>query len=251
MALQVDFAVADAFGLAMAAVGVVVLAVSARYVWRATAVVRADDRDRVDGADDGALVRVSGTVEPVDGETFVAPFSGTDCVALRYSIEERRLGVPLPLPWYVTVHETTGSNPFGVRTPAGLTDVVAPSGTVTLAQRAVATAAPDEEPPDRIAAFEQRVDDLSRSTVWTDPPAVVAPLFRALGLGARRYSERLAAPGDEVTVVGRVDGGGVDPLVVSDRSTAGTLRGMASTSLVGVAVGLVALGLGYLLLVVA
>lgn len=72
---------------------------------------------------------------------------------------------------------------------------------------------------------------------------------RALSLGTRRYTERRASPGDEATVVGRADGAGVDPVVVSDRPPGAALYRTVRTSLAGLAVGLGDVLLGALLLV--
>lgn len=85
-----------------------------------------------------------------------------------------------------------------------------------------------------------------------EPPAVVVPLFRALSIGTRRYSEQRATVGDDVTVVGRITNGGsgINPLVVSDRSPAGTVFRMATISIAGLLIGLVGLLLGYFLLFV-
>ncbi|ESP87533.1 hypothetical protein [Candidatus Halobonum tyrrellensis] len=244
-ALQSDPAVP--FGAAMVLVGAVVLAVCARYVWRASAVVRASDADSLDGVADGTLVRVAGETRRGDADPLVAPFSGVDCVALRYAVEERRLS-PVLLPWYVTVHETAGGDGFRVRTAAAAVPVTAPAGSVVLDERTVATVGPDDDPPERVARCERAVTAVPASTVWRDPPRPLAPLARALSLGTRRYTERRASPGDEVTVVGRADGAGVDPVVVSDRPPGATLYRMARTSLAGVAAGLGGVLLGAFLL---
>jgi hypothetical protein len=112
------------------------------------------------------------------------------------------------------------------------------------------TVAPDGTPPERIERFQRRTDAIPLTTVWHARPFGVGPLLEALSLGTRRYVEARAAPGEDVTVVGRVtEAGGVDPLVVSDRSPAGTLRRMAGTSLVGLAIGAFVVALALVLLV--
>ncbi|MFB6195279.1 MAG: hypothetical protein ABEI80_03845 [Haloplanus sp.] len=233
------------FGAAMLVVGLLVVAVSARHVWRTSAVLRADATERIEGVADGTLVRVSGTVEAAD--TVTAPFSGAACVALRTVVEERRPGALL-LPTYVTIHEPTESVPFDVRTPHAAVSVAAPFRTVALASTVVATVGPGDDPPPRIDAYERRADDLPRETVFRSPPAILAPITRALSLGTRRYSERRASPGDAVTVVGRVEGGRVDPLVVSDAAPRRTLVRLSKTSLAGLLVGGFGLLLGVALL---
>lgn len=236
------------FGGLLLAVGAVVLAVSGRYVRRATAVSRAPALDSLAAATPGQWCRVTGTVA-LDEDPITAPFSGADCVAVRYGVEERRLSFPYVVPWDVTIQEGRAAVPFSVETGAEAVSVAEPARTVTLGTHVVATTSPDEAPPDRVRRFEEARDDLPATGFWRDPPAVLAPLFRALSLGRRRYTEGRASPGDEVTVVGRVtgDGRGVDPLVVSDRSAGRTLYRMAGTSLAGLAIGLVGVGLGAVL----
>ena len=110
------------FGSVLALIGGLVLAFSARYVWRATAVRRARKVSSLADTPPGTLVRVSGTAKQAS-DLLTAPFSGQDCLALRYAVEERRLSPGL-LPWFVTLHETAGSNPFRVRTSETVVDVV-------------------------------------------------------------------------------------------------------------------------------
>ena len=239
---------ADVFGAAMLVVGAVVILVSARYVWRASAVVRASAVGSPAGAAPGSPVRLSGTAEPGDEGLIDAPFTGRESLVLRYAVEERRLS-PYFLPWYVTIHERAGSVPFRLRTAESVVDVTEPTRTVTLVKDRVTTVHPDETPPERVGRFERASDALPGTTLWHARPPGLGVLMAALSLGTRRYTEERATPGDEVTVVGRVtDAGGVDPLVVSDRSPAGTLRRMAGTSLVGLAIGAFAVALGVALL---
>ncbi|QKY21244.1 hypothetical protein B4589_013000 [Halolamina sp. CBA1230] len=237
------------FGAAMLVVGAVVLLVSARYVWRASGVVRAETVDSLSGTGSGSLVRLSGTAEPADEDALDAPFTGRESLVLRYAIEERRLS-PVLLPWFVTIHERAGSVPFRLRTPESVVDVVEPTRTVTLATDRVATVGPDETAPERIERFERTTDALPSTTGWHARPPGLGAVMDILSLGARRYTEQRASPGDDVTVVGRVTDGGVDPLVVSDRSPAGTLRRMAGTSLVGVAIGVFVVAFGAVLLAI-
>jgi hypothetical protein len=249
MALHAGLSAADVVGVGMLLVGGLVLAVSARYVWRAAAVHRASTVAAVTAADPGTLVRVDGETV-AEQAPLTAPFSGDDCVALRYAVEERRLS-PALLPWNVVLHETAGGDAFGVRTDAGVVSVVAPARTVTLAASTVASVGATDTPTERIERFERTVDGLPRSTVWRDPPSLFAPVARALSLGTRRYREACLRPGDGVTVVGRVadERAGVDPVVVSDRSPARTFIRMSKTSLAGLAVGLCGLAVGALVLV--
>lgn len=239
------------FGVAMLVVGAVVLLFSLRYVWRAGRVFRSRSVTSLAGVAPGSYVRVAGAVEDGDEGSLTAPFSGRESLALRYAVEERRLS-PLLLPWFVTIHERAGSVPLRLRTPAAAVDVVEPTHTVTLDRVTVATVGADEDAPERIDRFERRTDALPTTTAWRDPPGPLRGIAAALSFGTRRYTEQRASPGDEVTVVGRVtESGDLDPLVVSDRSRGATLRRMAGTSLLGLAIGAFAVGVGLLLLFVA
>jgi hypothetical protein len=229
------------FGVAVLLLGAFVCLVSARHLWRTAALARADPVDRIDGVADGTLVRVSGTVDAE--RTLTAPFSGVDCVAYRAVIEERRPGSFL-VPTDVTIHEPTRSATFGVRTPHARVSVADPIHTVALDSTVVATVDADDEPPERIARYERETDGLGLETVWTAPPAPLAPVARALSLGRRRYAERRVSPGDDVTVAGRVDDGRLDPLVVSAGSAGDALRRLSTTSLAGLLIGAVAVTIG-------
>ncbi|WP_251343607.1 hypothetical protein [Haloplanus halophilus] len=235
------------FGIGMLAVGLAVTLVSLRYVWRSSALVRADAVSRVDGVAEGSLVRLSGTVDAA-GDTLDAPFSGVDCVALRPSVEERRIGAFL-LPTYVTIHDPARSRPFAVRTAHATVPVDAPLRTVALDSTVVATVGPGESPPERIGRYERETEGLPRETPYRPPPSILAPVANALSIGARRYAERRASPGDAVTVVGRVADGRIDPLVVADGPPIRTLLRLSKTSLAGLLVGAagIALGAGLLL----
>ena len=239
----------DLFGVTMLAGGVVVLLASARYVWRAIVVFRAETVESLAGTSAGALVRLSGRAETAAEDPMSAPFTGRQSLVMRYAVEECRLS-PFPvLPWFVTIHERAGSVPFRLRTAHEAVEIVEPTRTVTLTKDRVATVGPDETPPEPVGRFERTADALPGRTLWHGRPFGLGAAMRALSLGARRYTEERASPGDEVTVVGRVtEAGGVDPLVVSDRSPAGTLRRMASTSLVGVVIGASVVALGAALL---
>ena len=240
----------ELFGVGALLGGAVILLVSTRYVWRASAVLRADVVESLTGVSPGSLVRLTGTAASSDADPLEAPFSGRESVVLRYAIEERRLS-PYLLPWFVTIHERAGSVPFRLQTSSSTIDVDEPTRAVTLSKDRVATVAPGSQPPDRIGRFERRVDAVPATTVWHARSFGFGLVAGALSLGTRRYTEERATPGDEVTVVGRTtDDGSVDPLVVSDRSPATTLRRMASTSLVGLAIGAFVTALGAVLLFV-
>ena len=236
------------FGGGLAVVGAIVLMFSGRYVWRATSIYRAVPISALNEASSGKLVRVSGTAQQGGADLLTAPFSGDDCLALRYAVEERRLS-PYLLPWFVTIHELAGSDAFRVRTPEAAVDIVEPAHTVTLKRTIVATVPSSDEPPERIARFEQNTVAVPVVTHWRSPPSLFRPITRALSLGIRRYSEQRVRPGDDVTIVGRITetGDGLDPLVVSDLSAGRTLLRMAKISLIGLCIGVFVVLLGLVL----
>lgn len=249
MSLPSEFTVTTLFGGALLLVGGIVLVVSGRYVWRATAVLRAADLDETDDTTSDSLVRVSGAAVQDAGETLVAPFSGVECVALRYQVEERRLSFLYLLPWDVTIHEATGSVEFAVQTPTETVPIAGSVRTVVLSNEVVETTSPETEPAERILAFEQDHGDVPESTVWQRPPALLAPVFGLLSLGTRRYSEQRADRGADVTVVGRLtDGEPLAPVVISDRAPAATVYRMAKTSVGGLLIASAGLLLGAVLL---
>lgn len=226
--------------------GGIVLLFSGRYVWRGMQARRAKPAETLDPASAGALVRLSGTVEEATGDTFTAPFSGRDAVVLRYAVEERRLS-PYLLPWFVTIHERSGSKPFQLRTEATVVAIDAPVRTVVLETDPVATVLPGEDPPDRLTRLEKGESAFDDRTIWRYPPRLLRPVLRRLGLGARRYTEQRAGTGDRITVVGRVDAarGLVQPLVIGDGSPRQLFFRMAGTAIagLGIGVGLFLLGL--------
>ncbi|MGB9985452.1 hypothetical protein [Salarchaeum japonicum] len=251
MPFSLDISVSTLFGAFLLLVSTIVLAASARYVWRASAVVRTPTTESLADVDSNALVRLTGTVEPPD-DPLVAPFSATDCVALRYQVEERRLSFLYVLPWSVTVHEATAAVPFDLTTSIATVSIDEATRTVTAATTTVATVGPNDTPPDSIRSFERDHDTLSSSSWWQTPPRFIRPLFRALSIGTRRYTEQRIEPGDTVTVVGRTtdDGTALSPLVVSDRSPRATVFRMARTSLGGLVIALVGFTLSAFLLLV-
>lgn len=233
----------DLFGVVLVVVGLVVLAFSARYVWRASAVFRATTIRSLDDTTSGTLVRASGTALSGSTEPFTAPFSGVECLALRYEVEERRLS-PLVLPWFVTIHGTAGSDAFAINTSRATLPVSEPAHTVVLERGTVATVSSNGTLPERIARFEANTS-ITERTIWRNPPRVLQPVASALSLGTRRYTEQRATIGDDVTVVGRVTTEGtIDPLVVSDRTPIRTLLRMARTSIGGLAIGVFSLLVG-------
>lgn len=243
MALPVDGPAL--FGVGLILVSALVALVSLRHVWRLVRVFRSPALASLDGTPAaGRLARVEGTVAVSDEQTVTAPFSGRECSVLEASAEERRLS-PFGLPWFVTLWETQRAAALTLRTPETSIQVANPARTVLLAPDDVTTIGFRASPPDRIAAFEAETQELPTRTFWRDPPGVLAPIWRLLSFGTRRYTEAALEAGDEATIVGRVQpDGGVVPLVLSDRSPRRTVLGMGRTALGGLVVGAGGLTLG-------
>ncbi|GGL44279.1 hypothetical protein GCM10009037_29580 [Halarchaeum grantii] len=246
--MVLGFSGSQLFGVGLAVIGMVVLAFSGRYVWRATGIYRAAAVSTLGETTPGTLVRISGTAQQGEADLLSAPFSGRDCLALRYAVEERRLS-PVLLPWFVTIHELAGSDTFRLRTSEADIDIVEPAHTVTLERNIVATVPPSDDPPERIERFERGAAAVPVTTYWREPPSLLQPITRLLSIGTRRYSEQRATPGDDLTVVGRVTErrDGVNPLVVSDRPPRQTFLRMTKTSLVGLCIGVFVVVLGLVL----
>ena len=209
--------------------------------------------DAIGDTPPGTLAQVSGTVVQNDTDLIVAPFSGIDCVALRYQVEERRIGFPTLLPWYVPIHEATAAVEFAVQTTAGTLPIIDSVRTVVLTTDVIETTSAETTPAERVRTFEQRHDAIPTSTSWQHPPSVLVPIFRVLSLGTQRYSEQRAARGAGVTIIGRISKNqtGIDPLIISDRAPLSTFLRMANTAILGVLTAIIGLSLGYFLVTLA
>lgn len=270
----------DLFATLFLVLAGVVILVSIRHIWRASAVYRADGSQSLPSSSSGDLVRLRGTAEVRDGlqsngreahssttKTLKAPFTGSDALVLRYTVEERTLGGWVPLPQFVTLHETAGAKPFLLRTETEHVAVGGDPSTVVADSRVVETVSPAETPSERVQRFEDRVD--TPGSHWRDPPVIFRPIARLLSLGTRRYAEERVGTGDRVTVVGRVvestglptgpddtgdrtrspgDSRSIDPLVVSTLSPWRTFVRMTRASTVGLLIGSLCALLGVFLL---
>nr|WP_241429818.1 hypothetical protein [Haloferax larsenii] len=236
------------FGAGFLVVGGFVVLVSGRYVWRTLSVARADEVSAVGTQHAGDVVKVTGTASRAEDGALVSPFSERPSLAVRYEIAERRIS-PIVVPWFVTIFTNSASVPFTLNTGSQRVTVESPPRTVTTSTDVVATVGPDEALPDHIASFERETDAVAASTWWRNPSRVVRRLWSVIGLGARRYTEERVVPGDSVTVVGRVSGDSatLSPVVVSSFSPMRSVYRMASTSVVGLSIGLVCLVLGTVL----
>jgi hypothetical protein len=246
---------AGLFGVVLLALGAVVALVSLWYVWRASRAVRAPSLASLDTRSVGDRVVVEGTAHPGADDPLVSPLRGRECLAVRATVEERRLQLlPVPLPTWVQLARTSVAGRFRVRTPTADLPVVDPTASLVLASEPVARVAPGEPADEAPTAFE-RHHDVPARTRWHGRPPVVGPPARALSLGHRRYTEGTLEPGAEVFVAGRLveretecgDAFGVVPEVVSTLSPASTLRHVVGTALVGLAAGAAAVLLGVVL----
>jgi hypothetical protein len=240
-----------AFGAAMLAVGLGVVAVSARHTRRTLGLLVANGPGG-DGPRGGERVRVEGTVRRTD-DTVTAPFTGRDCVAVEFDAEERRLGAYY-LPTWVRVGGGRRLTGFVVDADGAEGDggdgegeyLVSGDAVVSLDRTASVRVDEGETPPAAIR-------DYRATEGATDAGGPRAPtLLRRLGvgLGDRRYLERRLDPGDRVTVVGRREEGRIDPNVISDTTPLRTAIRLGRQSLVGVAIGAFSLVLGGILVFV-
>ena len=270
----------DLFATVFFALAGVVILVSIRHVWRASAVYRADGSQSLPSSPSGDLVRLTGTAEVRDDfqsndeeahssttKLLKAPFTGSDALVLRYTVEERTLGGWVPLPQFVTLHETAGAKPFLLGTETEHVGVGGDPSTVVADSRVVETCSPGEPTSERVRRFEDRID--TPGSHWRDPPVILRPIARLLSLGTRRYTEERIGTGDRVTVVGHVvesawlppesddtgertrtpdDSRSIDPLIVSTLSPRRTFVRMARASTVGLLIGSLCALLGVFLL---
>ncbi|MDS0295075.1 hypothetical protein [Halogeometricum luteum] len=238
-----------AFGVAMLAVGVIVVAVSARHARRTLGLLAADEPGE-EAPRVGERIRIEGTVRQTD-DTVTAPFTGRDCVAVEFDAEERRLGAYY-LPTWVRVGGGRRLTGFDVDADGAEGDggdgeyLVSGDAVVSLDRTASVRVGEGETPPAAIRDYRA-----AEGATGAGGPRAPAPLRRlGVGLGDRRYLERRLDPGDRVTVVGRREEERIDPAVVSDTTPLRTAIRLGRQSLVGVAIGAFALVLGGVLVFV-
>lgn len=246
------------FGGVLLALGAVVTVASLWYVWRASRAVRAPSLASLDTPSAGDRVVVEGTARPGADDPLDSPLRGRECLAVRATVEERRLQLlPVPFPTWVQLARTSVAGRFRVRTPTAGLPVVDPTASLVLGVEPVARVAPSAPVDDALTAFE-RQHDVPARTRWHGRPPLAESLARVLSLGHRRYTEGTLEPGAEVFVAGRLvecktkraEEFGVVPEVVSTRSSMETVRYVVGTALVGLAAGAAALLLGVVLVLV-
>lgn len=175
-------------------VAVAFLADGVRHGRRAYRVYRNDPVDVASAANASGVVEVEGTVESHE-VTLVAPFTGTECVACRYEVEEYTSSGKSS--HWESVYAGGARRPFVLADDTGRL-LVDPEG---------ASLALDEEDAIRVDAGDRPPERVRR---WIgETPAVdseegrwdLGPLSVATG-NDRRYVERRLDPGERVHVYG-------------------------------------------------
>lgn len=170
-------------------------------------------------------VEVQGTAVG-DGRAVVAPFSGRECLACRYAVDEYRSAGKHS--HWETLTEGAGGVPFLVDDGTG-TVPVDPAGADLRLEAHTTRVDAGDEPPERIAEYVQQTDPVDPNDQTWD----LGVLELHVG-NDQRFLERRLDPGEDVYVYGsvarpaeapawgsdRVDAeiGGGNPFVVSDTS---------------------------------
>lgn len=161
-----------------------------RLAW----LILGDDPDAALDAPNGGPVELAGVAEP-DARTLRSPFTGTECLAYEYEVQQERH----------TNHGRTWERvasgrqavPFRLRDDTGSVLIEPPGADFRLGRDARIAVAGGEHPPERIVRFiaaDDRVDDQNRSID-------LGPLELRTGKD-RRYVERRLDVGEEVHVLG-------------------------------------------------
>jgi len=153
-------------------------------------------------------VEIAGTAGS-DGTVVVAPFSGPECLACRYTVEEyRQAGKHAH---WETLAEGGGGTPFLVDDGTGRVPVD-PDGANLRLDAHTTRVEPGEEPPERIARYVAAPDVVDANDRTID--------LRVLELNVgneQRFTERRLDPGETVHVYGTVGRPGEAPEWGSDR----------------------------------
>jgi hypothetical protein len=159
--------------------------------------IRSAEPDSVTDAADGGTVELEGTAEPIDGETIQAPFTGEECLAYTYEVEEYH-------------HDDDGSNwdtkdsggagvPFELLLDTGSVVVRAdedPSFDVSDDRNRIHVDG-GEAPPDRVREFIEDNDAVTSENHTVDLG------ITELSVGSRRrYTEQRLVPGETTFVAG-------------------------------------------------
>jgi hypothetical protein len=197
-------------------------------------------------------VEVRGTAKPYDGQGVRAPFSGTACLVCEYESEEWRSSGNSGS--WETLDEGRMAAPFLVKDNTGAVRVDGPAATLHIEPDQLCVSG-GEEPPERIARYIERTDDIEQQNDTID--LVVTELNTG---NDQRFTERRIEVGESLHVYGGVDSApagewgtdlvdamltdGRSDLVVSDTTERGTAWRMARGPLLRVLAGVAVLAFG-------
>ncbi|RDI69737.1 hypothetical protein [Halopelagius longus] len=235
------------FGGGLLVLAAVVVAFSLRHATRGIRLATADSL--TSASEPGDFVRASGAVVTTD-ERLTAPFTKTDCVAVRFDVEERRVGAYY-LPRWERIGGGRANTGFEVRGDGRRVTVGDDPSTVSLDRSSSVTVERGEDPPAGVRDYLQTSEQVAANAAATPPK----PLDGLFSFGDRRYRERRLDPGDDATVFGRVAEATdpdrhLDPVVVSDASPRRTAFRVARQSTTGLAIGVCSGLVGLLVLLV-
>jgi hypothetical protein len=213
----VTLAVQAFSGVALVGGGLFAVRATRPAVRRALAVARADPVAPT--AVDDAYGHATGTAVPLD-DSLEAPFTGDEAVAYDCEVEQESHEILSSR----TVEREAAAVPLAVETGGGRARVHGGGATVALDRSTTLEVPGGEEPPERIQAYNED----ARLDPQHTPVGDVVELSRGWD---RAYHEGAAAPGDELTVVGRFEtperpdpdvdavvAGGGRPFVLTNRS---------------------------------
>lgn len=196
-AVAVESVLPSALGVAAVVVGAVLAYYGLRFLRRGVAIWRNDPVSVVEATNADGVVELEGTVE-ADEEFLNAPFTGTDCVAVDYEIEEYRSSGKSSS--WRTLHRNEGAVPFRVADDTGRILVDPAGADLSLTDGAEVEVDRGETAGGRIAQFLATTD--------VDPGEGgefgIGPLSVSTG-DRRRYTERRLDVGERVHVYGPVE----------------------------------------------
>ena len=181
--------------LALAVGGLLAIAFAARE-WRAVWRVLATPSTDVFSLSTGTTgpVSVTGRVTPLD-DSLVGPFSGQECLAIEYEVEELR-SQGKGSSW-VDIDSGRGAVPFLLEDDTGSVLVDPSRVRFALDDSELIRVDGGAEPPERVQRFIERNADVDSEERTLDLKVV------ELNVGNdRRYAERRLDPGDAITVFG-------------------------------------------------
>ena len=191
-----------AYGLSIplvlvALVGVVAVAFLAdgvRHGRRAYRMYRNDPVDVASAANTSGVVEAEGTVDPHE-VTLVAPFTGTECAACQYEVEEFRSSGKSS--HWETIHSGGDRRPFVLADGSGRLLVEPADASLALDKANTITVDGGDRPPERVRRWIAETPDVDSEEGRWD----LGPLSVTTG-NDRRYVERRLDPSESVHVYG-------------------------------------------------